>query len=841
MTSPLLAHYTYRPDVYDELRGEDGVRPHWQQFIDHLDESGSDVLKARAAQLERGIQQNGVTYNVYADPRGVSRPWSLDLLPLILPADEWRGIATAIGQRARLLNTLLGDLYGPQTTLAKGLLPPELVFGQKRFLWPCQGIKPVGGNYLHLYAADLARSPDGRWWVIADRTQAPSGAGYALENRLLVSRAFPDLFRDMQVQTLARFFRSLQSTLASQAPTDGEPPLTVLLTPGPFNETYFEHVYLARYLGFPLVEGQDLTVRNDTVYLKTVSGLERVHAILRRLDDDFCDPVELRADSALGVPGLLGAVRAGRVLVANALGSGLLESAALPGFLPGICRHLLGEELAMPSVATWWCGEAPARKEVIANLRKLVLKPTFPGVSNEIVFGDRLGEEQLAAVAARIESDPSAFVAQELVKLSRAPVWIDGQRRKLRSRAMGLRVYAALTPEGYTVLPGGLARVAGVENTRILTLQKGGSSKDTWVRADGPVSTFSLLHSTIGVADLIKETGTLSSRLAENLFWFGRYSERCDATARLARLALARLSEGRQAQRAGSLAALLELAAGAGLIEPEVIDAPLAKAELDLFRAVLDRQAENGLAANLQRLTWCAGQAREHLSLDHWHALKRLSADIETCRKRVSDVPGLLDFLDEALTTFVSLSGFAMDNMTRDMGWRLHIVGRRIERLDNLASQLSTFLRAHTETAAALHRELAVEALLELCDSIITYRTRYRAQPALLPALHLLCMDEANPHALSFQVRMLSNYLARFDGESGGLGVAGLESAFQALRDFPWQQLEDSVADDVRDAACLALAGHFDSLAAAGRQLSDLLAMRFFSHTGRTAQATFAA
>ena len=276
-------------------------------------------------------------------------------------------------------------------------------------------------------------------------------------------------------------------------------------------------------------------------------------------------------------------------------------------------------------------------------------------------------------------------------------------------------------------------------------------------------------------------------------------------------------------------------------VEPEVIDAPVAKAELDLFRAVLDRHAEHGLAANLQRLTWCAGQAREHLSLDHWHALKRLSAEIETCRKRVSDVPALLEFLDEALTTFVSLSGFAMDNMTRDMGWRLHIVGRRIERLDNLASQLSTFLRAHTETSAALHRELAIEALLELCDSIITYRTRYRAQPALLPALHLLCMDDANPHALSFQVRMLSNYLVRFNGESGGLGIAGLESAFEALRDFPWQQLEDGLADDIRNAACLTLANHFDGLAAAGRQLSDQLAMRFFSHTGRTAQATFAA
>ncbi|WP_374500122.1 circularly permuted type 2 ATP-grasp protein, partial [Zoogloea sp.] len=551
MPSSILAHYPYRPDSYDELFGEDGVRPHWQEFLDHIDEVSADTLKARAAQLSRGIQQNGVTYNVYADPRGTDRPWSLDLLPLILPADEWRGIAAAISQRVRLLNALLADLYGEQSTLAEGLLPPELVHGHKGFLWPCKGIQPIGGTYLHLYAADLARSPDGQWWVIADRTQSPSGAGYALENRLLVSRAFPDLFRDLQVQTLAGFFRGLQRSLGSQAPSDGEPPLTVLLTPGPFNETYFEHVYLARYLGFPLVEGQDLTVRHDTVYLKTVSGLKRVHAILRRLDDDFCDPVELRADSALGIPGLLSAVRAGRVLVANALGSGLLESAALPGFLPGISRHLLGEELAMPSVATWWCGEEPALAEVIKNIKDLVIKPTFPGGSSEVIFGDQLNDEQLAALTRRIEADPSAFVAQELVKLSRAPAWSGGQRRKLLTRAMGLRVYAAITPEGYSVLPGGLARVAGMDNTRILTMQKGGSSKDTWVLSDGPVSTFSLLHNTIRMDDLINETGTLSSRLAENLFWFGRYGERCDAVARLARLALSRLSEGRRTERAG--------------------------------------------------------------------------------------------------------------------------------------------------------------------------------------------------------------------------------------------------------------------------------------------------
>ncbi|MDD3352035.1 circularly permuted type 2 ATP-grasp protein [Zoogloea sp.] len=841
MPSSILSHYPYRSDSYDELFGEEGVRPHWQEFLDHIDESSSDTLKARAAQLARGIQQNGVTYNVYADPRGTDRPWSLDLLPLILQADEWRAISAAIVQRVRLLNALLGDLYGEQRILSEGLLPPELVYGHKGFLWPCKGIAPVGGHHLHLYAADLGRSPDGHWWVIADRTQSPSGAGYALENRLLVSRAFPELFRDLQVQTLAGFFRGLQCSLASQAPTEGEPPLTVLLTPGPFNETYFEHVYLARYLGFPLVEGQDLTVRQDTVFLKTVSGLKRVHVILRRLDDDFCDPLELRSDSALGVPGLLGVVRAGRVLVANALGSGLLESAALPGFLPGICRHLLGEELAMPTVATWWCGEAPAKTQVLANLRDLVIKPTFPGTRSEVTFGDQLDEAQLAALRARIEADPSAFVAQELVKLSRVPVWSGGSRRRLMTRSMGLRVYAAITPEGYQVLPGGLARVAGADNARILTMQKGGSSKDTWVLADGPVSTFSLRHHSIRVSDLIQETGTLSSRLAENLFWFGRYAERCDAVSRLSRLALSRLSEGRRAERAGALPMMLELAAGAGLVEGVVASRPVAKAALDLFRAVLDRRAGCGLAANLQRLTWCASQAREHLSLDHWHALKRLSTGLDKARAQVSDVPALQEFLDEALTTFVSLSGFAMDNMTRDMGWCLHIVGRRLERLDSLTGTLACFLRRYVAIEGALQRELAVEALLELCDSIITYRTRYRAQPELLPAIHMLLTDDANPHALAFQVRMLANYTRSFEGKGAGLGLAELEGAYAALQGFEWGRLEAAAAPAERIAGTLTLADRLDQLGRAGRSLSDRLAMRYFSHVGRTGQATFAA
>ena len=424
----LLAHYPFTDTAYHELLDrQGGVRPHWQRLFRQLERSSPEQLRQRQALVERQIQENGVTYNVYADPKGTDRPWALDLLPNLLSAAEWQPIAAGVAQRARLLNALLADLYGEQRLLAEGLLPSELVFGHPNFLWPALGIRPPGGIFLHSYAVDLARDADGCWQVLADRTQAPSGAGYALENRQIVSRALPELYRDLRVQHLAGYFRTLQETLASQAAGDGETPLVVLLTPGRFNETYFEHLYLARQLGFPLVEGHDLTVRDATLYLKTLGGLKRVHAVLRRLDDDFCDPLELRTDSALGIPGLLEAVRQGRVLVANALGSGVLESPGLLGFLPQACRRLLGEELALPSVDTRWCGEPQALEAILAALPDLVIKPAFP-----------------ASAANRCSATPSTV-----------PAW--HPRRALARAPAGLR---GATPGA--VVPGaGLARRRG--------------------------------------------------------------------------------------------------------------------------------------------------------------------------------------------------------------------------------------------------------------------------------------------------------------------------------------------------------------------------------------------
>ena len=844
MPRTLLANYPRKTDRFDEMLAENGqLRPSWRSFLDHLSSATPAQMRHQLDYVRRRIQENGVTYNVYADPEGADRPWELDPLPMILSQAEWDDISLAVTQRARLLNALLGDLYGAQKLLKEGNLPPALVFGHNGFLWPCQGIRPPGDTWLHLYAADLARSPDGRWWVIADRTQSPSGAGYALENRVIVSRLFPEKFRELGVQHLASFFAALQDSLAQWAPKDeGAPPLVVLLTPGPYNETYFEHAYLARYLGYPLVEGQDLTVRGDCVYLKTLTGLRRVHAILRRLDDDFCDPLELRGDSALGIPGLLQAVRSGKVLVANALGSGLLQSAALPGFLPGACEKLLGEPLRMPSVGTWWCGEQAAIDFVIKHLDRLVIKGAFPSQRLEPVFGSELKGAQREEMIERIRARPHAYVAQELVRFSQAPSWSAPHERRLLPRGVALRVYVAATPQGYRIMPGGLTRVTSAINARFISMQRGGSSKDTWVLSDEPVSTFSLIKPQIGKTDLVRSGSNLSSRVVENLFWFGRYTERCEDTARLLRIGLSRLVDAGTDDDTAALVSAYQTGVALRLLPEAKGKSPSRRdIETQLLKALCSPEWNDGLAGNIRRLLWVGAQVRERFSLDNWHALNRLQLQLQAYVKAKPSIGEALAFLDQMLLAGSALAGFAMDDMTRDDGWRFLIIGRRLERLIFLADAIGQFLRLKTKRAPG-----CVEWLLELADSIITYRSRYMAQPELLPALDLIVFDEANPHAVIFQMHNLVRYQGRLERELGSLSGDAAEDALRSslvrLRAFDLQCIESRDVNKCRNCgSCEDLAELLAEIAQDAANLSDRLAMRYFTHIGDVGRQTLAA
>jgi len=808
MLDQLLAGYAAPAGRFDELLAAPGrPRAHWDTFVRALAERSEREVSDTLSLTERQIREHGITYNVYADAQGVHRPWQVDPIPLVLPADEWAAIAAGIEQRAELLDRVLGDLYGAQSLLKGGAIPPAVVFGHRGFLAAAEGFVPAGGRHLLQYAADLARSPDGRWWVVADRTQAPSGSGYALENRLVVSRVFPQMFRELPVQHLASFFDALRSSLLQWAPRGDGAPRIVLLTPGPYNETYFEHALLARYLGFALVEGNDLTVRDDRVWLKTISGLERVHAIVRRQDDDYCDPLELRSDSALGVAGLTDVARRGNVLLANALGSGVLESGALLGYLPELSRALLAEPLVLPSIATWWLGERAAFDDAWRRPERLIVKPIERSPHEPSIAVGQLSAAEREALRRRIEERPQHFVAQEWVHVSQAPVLEGKSSGALAARTVGLRVFAVATPSGWRVMPGGLTRVAPDEDSPVIAMQRGGRSKDTWVLGDGPVNAeFSLLSSTVGTGDLVGADATLASRAAENLFWLGRYGERCDATARLLRVAIAQLLDD-GGSRAGAPPTYL-LAERLGVVDPGR-RAPGRSPARALRRAA--HHPEGALAQRLASLSRVAFSLRDRMSVDHWRTLNRLLAD--PALQREPALPMTLVWLDRAVTALMTLSGFVLDGMTRGVGWRFVSIGRRVERLATMCSTL--------QVATVEGRMHELDWLLDLADSSVTYRSRYLAAPEWLPVLDMVVRDEANPRSLAFQAKGLAEFIARLEATHGEFASTILAPAHAALRALPLAELRPESAQ---------LANVVRQLRDAAYATSDAVSLKFFSH-----------
>ena len=550
-------------------RERPGVRSHWADFFATLGDLGPDALDAYAERLSRALRDDDVTYTDHDDLGGPARPWALNLFPFIVSAADWAQIEAGVRQRARLAELIVADAYGPQRLLREGLLPSALVTGHPGWLRPLQGLRPPGGIWLPIIAMDLAHDPDGRWWVVSQRTQSPAGLGYLLENRVIVSGQFPDAFRTLRVQRLAASYRALMRALINRSPM-GEDSRVVLLTPGPVHETWFEHAYLARYLGITLVEGGDLTIRGDRVFLKTLNGLEPVHVILRLLDDDWCDPLELRTDSALGVPGLVQAMRAGQVLVANAPGSGFIESPALLGFLPAISQRLTGEALSLPSAPTWWCGEAAARTDLERGLGSTWIKPTVPsgfgGRRQDAISAARLDAAALAQWRERLAREGGDWTAQRAIPLSMTPTWESGC---IVPRAAMLRVFALSDGAGsWQVLPGGLARLARTESDSV-SIQLGGSSADVWVMTEGQVDHSTMLPGQISLDDVTRWRRPVASRAGENLFWLGRYTERAELATRLVRLGLS-LSDSVEATPAALRRAIIRIAVELGLMDAPV-------------------------------------------------------------------------------------------------------------------------------------------------------------------------------------------------------------------------------------------------------------------------------
>ena len=816
----------------------------WTQFFNLLGAEGFNDLSHRTHNLKRQIRDNGVTYNVYADADGPQRPWSLDLFPLILSPEDWSHISTGISQRARLLNHVMADVYGPQDLLTQGLLPAALVQGHPGYLRAMQGVQPAGGIFLHIAAFDLARGPDGRWWVVSQRTQAPSGLGYLLENRLTCSLLFPEAFREMQVQRLAASYKALVDSM--KALSHGPDSRIVLLTPGPYNETYFEHAYLARYLGLTLVEGSDLLVRDEKLYLKTLQGLEPVHGLLKRLDDEFLDPLELRSDSTLGVPGLLQAIRAGNVLVANAPGSAFLESSALLGFLPALSRHLLGETLTLPSLATWWCGEQAVMQDVLPQLKDCVIKPTYPGSGMESVIGQTLSRRALDEWAGRIVRQGEDYTVQAYLPLSQTPTW---QGDRIAPRSTMLRVFAV--PDGaggWQVLPGGLARLAG-RNENIASMQHGGSSADVWALGEASES-----HAQNVATTLDEEPGTVSvpplwvegsfaqkravtSRAAENLFWLGRYTERAENTIRLAQLTLQSLG-GEDQSSQPLLAWLTDMAMGHGLVLDSVPPATHARRVFE--RSLIANLAETAQPAsvgfNLRALKGAASAVRERLSQEQWHVIVRAEADFfSRCEALNSASPQGAHALEyssvEALRALESASGFlaAMtgaqtDRMMRDDGWRLLSIGRLIERLSTLSDAL-----VQGFATGAVFDEGGYGAIVALFDSTITFHAQYQQRRDVAALLDLLVLDRDNPRSLGWVVQTLRGRVARLAASTPG-DLPDLAAGLPEPGNWSTTELSERRPDLAEHERYHRLVGHIERCHLAALDLSDLVSRRYFSH-----------
>ena len=856
----------------DELVASNGqVHAHWQAFIAALETLGLEEMEARHQQLRRLLRENGVTYVVHGEEQG-HRLWELDPIPLIFSAAEWEKIATGLTQRAELLNLVLTDVYGERRLIKEGVLPPEVVYAHAGFLRECDGIASglaagtTSGKALLLYAADLARGSDGQMWVLSDRAQAPSGAGYALENRTALARVMPNLFGDIGVHRLSFFFRAMQNELAEIAPHGKANPHVVMLTPGPLNETYFEHAYLASYLGYTLVQGNDLTVWDGRVWLKSLDGLQPVDIIFRRVDDVFCDALELRQDSRLGVAGLMEAIRLGNVAVVNAPGTSVLENPGLMPFLPNIAKWFgitADRSLLLPSVATWWCGQRAERAYVLENLEHLVIKTIHRKPMNAYpLFGAALSAAELATLRAQIHAEPHLYVGQEQVHFSTTPSLIDG---KLEPRHATLRSFLFAQREGYVVMPGGLTRSAAKKGALIVSSRAGGVSKDTWILADEPTQHVSLWRQPKNglrplAYDNVGNSRGLSSRAAENLFWVGRYAERAEGQARLLRIILETLQSSPLAEDARELAELTYLRSLFRSITGFYgTAAAMEKRNValsdELFSLTLDTQNDSSLVSTLQSMVTAAYAVRDRWSTDTWRVMNNIENLCTTLEKNLTegrmgesesgeetlrtgeeasktalDAQTLQEIqteLDRLMIFLAALTGLNAESMTQTIGWLSLDMGRRIERALLLIRLCrSSLVGAYYDDW--LENRL-LESMLAAAESLITYRGRYRAELHFPTVLELLLLDESNPRALVYQLKRLQEQIRSLPREKLGYRLSKEEQLI--LEALTQLQLSNTMQLAERSGQMRqGLEKLLARLAQLLHELSEALTLNYFSH-----------
>jgi len=779
----------YRPlgDVHDEMMGADrSVREHWSPLVSTYQSLGTAELVRREAEIQQLLEQDGVTYNIADDGGSPVRPWALDPIPFVLTDPEWKRLDTGMTQRAELLDLVLTDLYGERRLLSSGIIPPEMVLSDPQFLRSCDGIRLPGERQLVIFGADIGRGTDGTWVVLGHRTEAPSGASYAHENRRVLSRVFPKLFRQTGVHRLSRYVQALRSALLDAAPTGVEDPSVVVLSPGSLSETAFEHAAIAAQLGYPLVQGADFVIREGRVGLRTVGGWSPVHVILRRVDAGFCDPLALRSNSTLGVPGLVDACRTGTVSVVNTLGSGILENSGLAGVMPVLSKHLLGTDLLLDPVPTWWCGDPSGRSHVLAKLGEFVVRPLSRVAMQHSVDTTRSSAAELDELRRRIEAHPGQWVGQERLTTGSTPAL---GAHGIEPRPTVLRAFAVAHRGSYLAMPGGLARTATGNTDGLISNRAGATSKDIWVLSNEPESQVEFWSPDRDLANHAT-IGPLPARAAENLFWLGRYAERAESTVRLIRTVTARCDEFLNTATGpgpSSLNVLLEASTHLTGAYPGFVGADASMFENpndELFSLVADERRPGSVAHSVRHMFGALDVVRDQLSVDTWlvvgslqRELKRLRRDADG-RGRTDRDDAMTNVLGALLQGLLSLSGLATESMVRDLGWQFMESGRRIERATHVANLVGSTLG--TQRSAPVE-SLVVESVLSAGESIITARRRYRSRAFALTTIDLLLGDPGNPRSLHFQIDRLAESLDELRADRPG---GSMSSATQLLAEL---------------------------------------------------------
>ncbi len=824
----VFTDYRAPSEGYDELYSPDGrMRPHWSRFATAIGKVGNAELARRWTHAKRLIHENGVTFGAYGDPLDKPRPWELDALPLLLSQDEWDVISDGLKQRAQVLELTLADLYGPRHLIREGVLPPEILFSHPGYYTSLHGLQPSLGKYLHNIAADLGRAPDGAWWVLADRTEAPSGSGYALENRVVSSRMLPEAFRSCNVRRLAGYFRALRETCHKMAPKHNDNPRIVLLSQGPESNNYFEDTYLSRYLGYTLVVGADLTVRDRGVFLKTLGGLFPVDVIIRRPNTADCDSLDLPSEAPSAIAGLVDAARAGKVAIINPLGCGLVESPIFMAYISDLCQKLLGEDLRLPSVATWWCGDPKSREYVLANLDRLVIKRAFRRRGKERKATQELKNLTNAQIVERIMSSPAAYVGQERVKRSSVPNWRDG---RVSSAFVAMRTFMVASGDSYEVLPGGLARTSADLVSLEVSLVSGEGSKDVWVQAKEPPPQDTLMRGVLDTVKLRRRGDDLPSRVADDIFWLGRLVERSDQSARLVRAVTNRLTSESGGITRPEMPVLLRTMVDQGQIEPGFVVAGmrdlLPSIEEILPLSVYDASASGSLRSMLASTYSIASRVRDRLSADSWRILVRIDEQFRAPSSGVSDLADLLNMSNELIVDLAAFIGMMQESMTRTQAYYFMDLGLRIERASQTSKLLSNCLAFDQEIQGEV-----LEALLQICDSVMTYRYRYLSNLSYVPVLDLLLTDETNPRSVLYQLLRIKERVDQLSLKDSQLMTKEQRILMSALYTLQMLDVEEMASKHSKGER-QDLTSVFDLLSQVLPQLSQTITDKYLVHTG---------